>query len=744
MSDTGTNFIEQIIEDDLASGKHSQVVTRFPPEPNGYLHIGHAKAICIDFGMAQKYGGWCNLRMDDTNPEKESEEYVRAIEQDIRWLGFEWKNLLYASDYFDQLYAWAEHLIVNGHAYVCDLSEEAMRAGRGTVNEAGTPSPFRDRSPEDNLRRFRSMRDGEFEDGACVLRARIDMAHPNMKLRDPPIYRIRHQHHHNTGDTWCIYPLYDYTHCLSDAIEGITHSLCSLEFQDNRALYDWFVERCPVPAVPKQYEFARMSLGYTITSKRKLLKLVETGVVDGWDDPRMPTLSGLRRRGVPPEALRDFVARVGVAKAANIVDPALLDHCVRDALNHQAPRVMAVLDPLELVIDSWEGGTEWLDGALWPHDVPREGSRKLPFSGRLYVERSDFAEQPPKGWRRLAPGVEVRLRYGYFVTVTAVEKDGEGRVVRLHATHDPASRGGTTPDRRKVKGTLHWVSAGESVEREVRLYDRLFQAAQPGKDRDWEEDLNPDALTVVTARVEPYLADAASGQRFQFERTGYFVVDPSGAFNRTVPLKDTWGKSPDASAQPTKAVTVGEVGERSFTDEQQTAIARHEAAGLARSEAELLATDAILGAYYGRVVAAGASAKGAANWLVHELQRARKDRTLAELPFGPRELAALIGLVEDGTISSKLGKKVLAELLAEGGSPRAIVEARGWVQISDPAAIAPLVAQALAANPDHVARYKGGNERLAGFFVGQVLKASGGKANPGLVNQLVLQALAEA
>ena len=548
-----TDFIRNIINEDNKTGKFGgRVHTRFPPEPNGYLHIGHAKSITLNFGVAEDYGGLCNLRFDDTNPTKEDVEYVDSIQEDIRWLGFDWDDrLYYASDYFDQLYDFAIQLIKMGKAYVDDLSAEETRQYRGTLTEPGKDSPYRNRSVEENLDLFQRMRSGEFDEGSRTLRAKIDMASPNISLRDPVLYRILKTSHHRTGDKWCIYPMYDFTHCLSDSIEGITHSLCTLEFENNRALYDWVLDTLGVYH-PQQIEFARLALNYTVLSKRKLLQLVRDGYVDGWNDPRMPTLTGLRRRGYTPEAIRDFCERIGVSKANSIVDIGLLEHCVRDDLNRRAPRVMGVLNPLRVVIDNYpEGQVEEMEAINNPED-PGAGTRKVPFSKVVYIEKDDFREDPPKKFFRLAPGREVRLRYAYFITCNEVVKDASGEVVELHCTYDPATRGGDAPDGRKPKATLHWVSTAHAIDAEVRLYDRLFCKEDPEdveEGQDWKSNLNADSLQVLTgAKLEPGLAGAAPGSIFQFERQGYFCADTLNSkpgapvFNRTVSLKDTWAK----------------------------------------------------------------------------------------------------------------------------------------------------------------------------------------------------------
>ena len=554
MSEPSLDFIRTIIRDDVAAGKSDgRVVTRFPPEPNGYLHIGHAKAFCLNFGVAEEFGGVCHLRFDDTNPTKEEAHFADAIKKDIRWLGWDWSEHEYhASDYFAKLFEWAQQLIRAGQAYVDDQSADEIRANRGTLTDAGKDSPCRTRSVEENLDLFERMRKGEFPNGARVLRARIDMASPNLTLRDPVMYRILHATHHRTGDEWCIYPMYDWAHGQSDSIEGVTHSLCSLEFENNRPLYDWFLDQLGV-FHPRQYEFARFNLTHTVMSKRKLGKLVQEGLVDGWDDPRMPTLSGLRRRGYTPAAIRAFVDEIGVAKRENLINIALLEHLLRDDLNRQAPRVMGVLRPLKVVLVNYpEDQEEHFDAVNNPED-PSAGTRQVPFARELFIEREDFREDPPKRFWRLAPGREVRLRYAYLVTCTDVVKDESGEVVEVHCTYDPATRGGDAPDGRRVKSTLHWVSARHALDAEVRLYDHLFTEEDP--DADWMRHLNPNSLEVLGGcKVEPGLAGAAPGYRCQFERQGYFCVDPDTTaerpvFNRTVTLRDTWAKIQKAAGK---------------------------------------------------------------------------------------------------------------------------------------------------------------------------------------------------
>ena len=560
-SQTASNFIRSIIDQDVAAGKHDgRVHTRFPPEPNGYLHIGHAKSICLNFGIAADHDGLCNLRFDDTNPIKEEAEYVESIKEDVRWLGFDWQDReFYASDYFGQLYEWALDLIRKGKAYVDDLTAEEIREYRGTLTEPGKESPYRDRSVEENLALFESMRAGEFADGSRVLRAKIDMAAGNLNMRDPVLYRILHASHHRTGDEWCIYPMYDFAHGQSDSIEKITHSLCTLEFEDHRPLYDWFIRELEIfPS--RQIEFARLNLSQTVLSKRKLKQLVDEDLVSGWDDPRMPTISGLRRRGYTPESIRDFADRIGVAKADSTVDVALLEHCLRVDLNKRAPRVMAVLEPLKVVIENYpEGESELLEAINNPED-PEAGSRQIPFSRELWIEKNDFREEAPKKYFRLAPGREVRLRYGFFITCQEIVKDETtGEVVELRCTYDPETRGGYAPDGRKVRGTIHWVSAPESVDAEVRLYDHLLKPVEErpaGEAKDFKASLNPDSLQVLSGcKVEPSLKGAAPESRVQFERQGYFCVDNRDStsehlvFNRTVTLRDTWAKIEKAQKQ---------------------------------------------------------------------------------------------------------------------------------------------------------------------------------------------------
>jgi glutaminyl-tRNA synthetase len=814
----GLDFIRAMVAEDLQTSKHGGlVVTRFPPEPNGYLHIGHAKAICLNFGIAQEVpGARCHLRFDDTNPETEDVKYVTSIIDDVSWLGFDWgTHLYYASDYFEQMYAFAEHLIRQGHAYVDSSSEAEIREARGTVMEPGRPTRYRDRSVDESLDLFRRMRSGEFADGTHVLRGRIDLASRNMLMRDPVLYRIRHAHHYRQGDTWCIYPLYDYAHPIEDAIEGVTHSLCTLEFDNNRELYDWVVANLPrgdgpfeIPpeSRPEQTEFARLALDYTVMSKRKLLQLVNAGLVGGWDDPRMPTLAGLRRRGVTPESIRAFCDLIGVAKSNTRVDIAKLEYAIRDDLNQRSPRVMCVLRPLRVVITNWAAGdVEWFDAPYWPHDVPRQGTRPVPFSGEILIEQDDFREDPPKGFFRLSPGQEVRLRYAYIIRCDEVVKDADGNVVELRCTYDPETKGGAAAEGRRVKGTLHWVSATHALQCEVRLYDRLFRVPDPEADEetDFREHLNPDSLVTLTdARIEPSLRDGAADARYQFERLGFFAVDAADStadrlvFNRTVTLRDTWARltpeagsqpspgRPDrtraaarqAAAQPTGAAAdrsgttaaeqsagvtqrSGTVADRSSAAADRSGTPREAARAAARSpqlaakrsqyesdlqipaeQADVLTRDAAVAAFFDQALAASRHAQAIAKWLVNEVPRDARER-LDTLPLTGRALGQLVELVESGTISSSAGREVLAELIESGGDPAGIVERRGLRQVSSEADLRGAVQEVVAANAGKLAEYRAGKTGLLGYFIGQVMARTGGRANPAVVRALVEQHL---
>ena len=767
----GTDFIRQIVAAHLDAGRYGGVVTRFPPEPNGYLHIGHAKSICLNFGMAQEFGGRCHLRFDDTNPETEEIEYVDAIQADVRWLGFDWgEHLYFASDYFERMHECALVLIRKGLAYVDSSSEEEIREGRGTVNEPGRPTPHRDRSIEENLDLFRRMRAGEFPDGSHVLRAKIDLASRNMIMRDPVLYRIRHAHHYRTGDDWCIYPLYDYAHCLEDAFENVTHSVCTLEFENNREIYDWLLDNVGFEE-PRthQYEFARLELEYTLLSKRKLIRLVREGHVTGWDDPRVPTIAGLRRRGVPPEAVRTFADLIGVAKANSRVDMAKLEYAVRETLNPVAPRVMAVLGPLKVVLTNWpEDEVEELDAPYYPHDVPREGSRPVPFARDLWIERSDFSETPPKGFRRLVPGGEVRLRYAYVIRCDEAVKDAEGIVVELRCSYDPATRSGSG-DTRKGIGTIHWVSARHALDAEVRLYDRLFDAADPDdvpEGGDFTDHLNPDSLRVVSAKVEPSVALDAPSPRYQFERTGYFWRDPvdgvgsTPVFNRIVTLKDTWTRqqgreakapaaatpapAPDASRVPGEKPRISDerAGKRRTDRELAGRMERYvRELGLGAEDADLLTSTRAWSDLFEAALHEHGDAAAVASWVVNDLRGVMGARSVDALPFGGAALGRLVSMVTAGMISRRAAKDVLAEMVEKGGEPAEITARLGLETIADQGAIETAVDAALARWPDKVAEYRGGRANLIGLFVGEVMKATRGAADPKAVRDLLARKL---
>ena len=756
----GRDFIREIVANDLEQGRHKTVVMRFPPEPNGYLHIGHAKAICVDFGIAADVpGGRCHLRMDDTNPTVEKVEYVQSIQTDIRWLGFEWgDHMHYASDHFGQLYAWAEELVGKGLAYVCHQNEEEMRATRGTVLEDGSHSPDRDRTPAENLDLLRRMKAGEFSDGHCTLRAKIDMASPNMKMRDPPMYRIRHAHHHRTGDDWCIYPIYDFAHGLSDANEGITHSICTLEFENNRELYDWYVAHVTTTCVPRQYEMARLNITHVMLSKRKLIQLVTDGHVNGWDDPRMPTLSGLRRRGVTATAIRAFCERVGVAKTNSLVEMALFEHTVRDELNTEAPRVMAVVDPLKVVLTGWPvDKVDTLEASLWPHDVPKEGTRPVPFTRELFIERSDFMEVPAKGFRRLSPGVEVRLRYGYLVTCTDVVKGSDGEIVEIHCTHDPDSRGGKAPDGRKVKGTIHWVSATEGVPARAHIYDHLFTAEEPGKRTgDPLDDLNPDSLDIREAILEPWAAAQPPGSRLQFERLGYFFRDPEVEelrFNLTVALKDKWARKKaapvvEAPAAPVTAPDDKRRRKRARGAQRDAARAANPVLagayarlvgelGLPETEVRVITDNEARVAFFEAALGAHPDPHAVAKWMVNRLIGKLSGDQLAALSFDGGAFGRLVALVSGGEIPGSIGGRVLEEMVTSGGEPAEIIERLGLKPVSDEGELRTIIQGVMDDHADAVARYRAGNQGLRGFFVGQVMQKTGGKADPRVAAKLI-------
>jgi glutaminyl-tRNA synthetase len=747
------DFLRVRVEEDLKSGKCKEVITRFPPEPNGFPHIGHAKSIAINFGIARDYKGTCNLRMDDTNPTKEDTKYVEALQDAVQWLGFEWSdNLHFTSDYFPKIYDYAIELIKMGKAYVDSLKEEEIREYRGTVKEAGKRSIFAERTVEENLDLFERMKNGEFKDGEHILRAKIDMSAANMKMRDPLLYRIRHAHHFRTGNDWCIYPMYDFAHCLSDYIEGVSHSICTLEFENNRDIYNWVLEELGLELPrPYQYEFARLGINYTVMSKRKLLELVEGGQVSGWDDPRMPTIAGYKRKGYTKESILNFCDQIGIAKANSMVDVAQLEFCIRDDLNKKVPRVLCVLDPLKVTIENYEGSEE-IDASYYPHDVPKEGSRKLPFSRELYIERDDFIENPPKGYFRLTPEQPVRLRHGFIIACKEVIKDSTGNIVEIKAEYYPDSKSGSDTSGIKVKSAIQWVSGKEAKVVEVRLYDRLFSNELP----EGIEDINPDSLRVIkNALIEPAVITQKPDERFQFERQGYFYADPidytneKPVFNKIVGLKDSWGKKTkinepinksESKVQNNKVQVVGTVEDMS---EAQTILFEKYTStlGLNNEVSNILARDEKLSSFYEEALSEINSPVILANIVVTEVARELKEKSVNELKFTAKQIAQLVKMIDDKIISSKIAKQVFEEMVKTGKDSMQIVEDKGLVQISDPSKIEPIIDEIIAKNPDNVEKFKAGNTKLLGFFVGQVLKATGGKANPQVVNKLVAEKL---
>ncbi|HVO21610.1 MAG TPA: glutamine--tRNA ligase/YqeY domain fusion protein [Anaeromyxobacter sp.] len=764
------NFLADIIEEDLRTGRTGgRVVTRFPPEPNGYLHIGHAKSILLNFGLAKAYGGRTNLRFDDTNPVTEDTEYVESIEADVRWLGGDFGDrVFYASDYFERMYECAERLVQEGKAYVDSQNQDQIREQRGSFDRPGVNSPFRDRPAAESLDLFRRMRKGEFEDGACVLRARIDMAHKNVIMRDPLLYRIRHAHHHRTGDRWCIYPMYDYAHPLEDAFEGVTHSICTLEFESNRELYDWVLDNLgPWDPRPHQYEFARLALGFTVMSKRKLLQLVNERRVSGWDDPRMPTVAGMRRRGVTPEALRAFADLIGVAKNNSLVDIGKLEYAIRTDLEARSPRALAVLDPLPVRIENWPRGKEVeLDLPWWPGEPERGGSRKVPFGGEILVEREDFTETPPRDWRRLAPGREVRLAGAYVVRCEGVERGEAGDVQALRCSFDPSSL--SAERGRKGMGAVHWVHAARSVPATVRLYDRLFEVEQPDVlATSFLDALNPASLREAPqARVEPALRDAAPGSRYQFLRQGYFFADPvesrpgAPVWNRTLTLKDTWSaRAAEKPAGPRAArerrpAQPGPSREPELDRDEARAQARaadpavaarferlRAAHGLPEGEAHLLASDAAAAAYFDGAVAAGARAASTSRWILNELAGASGGAPLDGLGLPAAGFGRFVKLVDAGRLAPAAAKVLLADLLKGGGEPEARMRALGLEKVVDRGAVTAAVDRALAAQPREVERYRAGEKKLLGVLLGAAMRESQGAADPALVRQVLLERL---
>jgi len=764
MENRSKDFLRRVVEEDLKAGKYKKIITRFPPEPNGFPHIGHAKSISINFGIAKDYQGRCNLRMDDTNPTTEDTQYVEALKDAVKWLGFKWdKEVRYTSDYFSKLYEYAIKLIKMEKAYVDSLPEEEMREYRGTVTQAGKRSKYANRSIEENLELLERMKKGEFKEGEHVLRAKINMASPNMKMRDPLLYRIKHAHHFRAGDEWAIYPMYDFAHCLSDYIEGVTHSICTLEFENNREIYDWVLDTLELePPRPYQHEFARLNINYTVMSKRKLLELVEKEVVSGWDDPRLPTIAGLRRRGYTPESILNFCEQIGVAKANSVVDVAQLEFSIRDDLNPKVPRVMCVLDPLKVTITNYEGSEE-LEASYYPHDVPKEGSRKVPFSKEIYIERDDFMENPTKGYYRLTPEQPVRLKHAYIISCKEIIKDEQGNVVEIKAEYYPDSKSGSDTSGIKVRSAIQWVEANEAKEIEVRLYDRLYNNEAP----EGIEDINANSLTVVkNALIEPAVVTQKPDVRFQFERHGYFFADPIDytneipVFNKIVALKESRRKKPTnyevqqtikvnvqakptvvrAEGKPKKVQIDGEV--TPMTKEEEARFEKYTNELKLNSEvANTLARDAQLSSFYEEALTTHSSLVNIANLVTNEVARELKSKAIDELKFRPKDIANLIKMVDDETISTKIAKQVFEEMSKSGEEPTQIVESKGLVQISDPAIILPIIDEVIAKNSDNVEKFRAGNSKLFGFFVGQVLKATRGKGNPKVVNELVREKL---
>lgn len=759
------DFLRTIVEKDLKAGKYKNIITRFPPEPNGFPHIGHAKSIAINFGIARDYNGRCNLRMDDTNPTTEDTRYVEALKDAVEWLGFKWEgDVRYTSDYFDELYKWAIELVKMDKAYVDSLDEETMREYRGTVTEAGRRSEYANRSIEENLDLLERMKNGEFKDGEHVLRAKIDMSAANMKMRDPLLYRIRHAHHYRAGDKWAIYPMYDFGHCLSDYIEGVTHSICTLEFENNRDIYDWVLDTLGLqPPRPYQHEFARLGINYTVMSKRKLLELVNEKRVNGWDDPRMPTIAGLRRRGYTPESILNFCDTIGIAKANSTVDVAQLEFCIRDDLNTKVPRVMCVLDPLKVTIANYEGSEE-LDAPYYPDDVPKEGSRKIPFSKEIYIEREDFSENPPNGYFRLTPEQPVRLKHAYIITCKEVKKDQNGNITEIIAEYNPDSKSGSDTSGIKVKSAIQWVDAASAKKVEVRLYDRLYSCENP----DGLDDLNPDSLKIIKdALIEPAVITEKPDERFQFERQGYFYADPidytdaNPVFNKIVGLKDSYTvkKETPASESKSQVKKVQIDGETEPMSKAEQALFDKYTTELKLNSmvADILARDEKLSSFYeeandelhrrwfvnrmDHTYKKEFSSINLGNIVANEVARELKDKKQNELKFNPMQIGELAKMIDDGTISNNIAKSVFEEMVKSGEGPLQIVKAKGLVQISDPAIIEPIIDEIIAKNPDNLEKFRAGNTNLLGFFVGQVLKATGGKANPSVVNELVAKKL---
>ena len=737
------DFLRTIVEKDLKSGKYKEIITRFPPEPNGFPHIGHAKSIAINFGIARDYDGRCNLRMDDTNPTKEDTKYVKALQDAVEWLGFEWDaNVRFTSDYFSQIHEYAIKLIKMGKAYVDSLEEDAIREYRGTVTSAGKRSKFAKRSVEENLELFEKMKKGEFKDGEHILRAKIDMSAPNMKLRDPLLYRIRNVKHYRTGDEWHIYPMYDFAHCLSDYMEGVTHSICTLEFENNRDIYNWVLDTLSLnPPRPYQHEFARLGINYTMMSKRKLLELVENDAVNGWDDPRLPTIAGYKRRGYTPQSILNFCEGIGIAKANSMVDVAQLEFSIRDDLNTKVPRVLCVMNPLKVTITNYQGSEE-IEASYYPHDVPKEGSRKLPFSKEIYIDRSDFKQNPDKGYFRLTPNQAVRLKYAYIISCQEIIKDENGEIIEIKAEYYPNSKSGEDKSGIKVKSAIQWVEKNAAKEIEVRVYDRLFKNEAP----QGIEDLNPNSLQIIkNALIEPAVITDKPDERFQFEREGYFYADPIDyssefpVFNKIVGLKESSAKKKKAPQVVEKIKKIQIDGEVvAMSEDQEALFEKYTKEDKLNSEvANTLARDKKLSAFYQEALNELKSPINLANIISNEVARELKSKEINELKFSPKQIAELIKMIDDELISTKIAKVVYEEMAKSGKNPKQIVESKGLIQISDPKILLPIIEEIIDKNPDNVEKFRGGNTKLLGFFVGQVLKATKGKGNPKVVNLLV-------
>ena len=750
------DFLRIKIGEDLASNKYKKIVTRFPPEPNGFPHIGHAKSIAINFGIAKDYNGQCNLRMDDTNPTTEEMKYVEALKDAVKWLGFDWgKNVYFTSDYFNEIYNNAIKLINMGKAYVDSLDEEEIREYRGTVNTAGKRSKYASRSIEENLTLFNKMKNGEFKEGEHVLRAKIDMNAANMKLRDPLLYRIRHINHHRTGNDWTIYPMYDFAHCLSDYIEGVTHSICTLEFENNRDIYNWVLDTLELQAPrPYQYEFARLNINYTVMSKRKLLELVKNNDVNGWDDPRLPTIAGLKRRGYTSESILKFCNQIGIAKANSVVDISQLEFCIRDDLNKKVPRVMVVLNPLKVTIENYEGKEE-LEASYYPHDVPKEGSRKILFSKEIYINRDDFNENPPKGYYRLTLEQPVRLKNAYIITCKEVIKNDNGDVVEIKAIYNKDSKSGQDNSGIKVKSAIQWVEANSAKRIEVRLYDRLYKNENP----QGVEDLNPNSLQIIkNALIEPAVIAQKPDVRFQFEREGYFYADPidytdeNPVFNKIVALKDSWNKTDKVSKKISKndkkrkqemnKIIADKKSSSPMSEKQKTIFAKYtNELGLNNEIANILAMDEYLSVFYENSLLEYDNPIGIANIVANEVAKQLKEKEFNKLKFNAQQVAQLVKMIDDEIISVKIAKQVFEYMSIDGENPKQIVDEKGLIQISDPSQIKPLIDEVIKNNPENLAKYKAGSSNLLGFFVGQVLKATNGKANPKMVHTLVEEKL---